>query len=100
MKPVIQRNAFYAHPENLLLKLLTDEDAKYRNFGMSKISKVKTDTIRTFQILKLNFEAKHYSELINWPDKIAMPPLLKSVEFEIKNYTKLGQFLKGFLCHT
>ena len=60
--PVIQRNAYFAHPENLLLSLNTDERQHIRELGIRRILKTReTETtkssVRQFQVPKLNFEA-------------------------------------------
>ena len=80
--PVIQRNAYFGHPENILLAMLTDERKHIRELGLRRILKArtivklpkrttkkrkstKTTAIREFAIPKLNFEATDYVDLIN-----------------------------------
>lgn len=41
--PVIQRNAFYAHPENLLISMLADESKVLRELAYRRIMKVRED---------------------------------------------------------
>jgi len=40
--PVIQRNAYFAHPENLLLSLITDERQHIRELGIRRILKTRS----------------------------------------------------------
>ena len=37
--PVLQRNGFLAHPENLLLSIITDERVHVRQLGLCRILK-------------------------------------------------------------
>ena len=55
VKPTIHRNAFYAHPENMLLLMVCDEREQE-----------KGNTVRKFTIPQLNFDAPCYSQLISW----------------------------------
>jgi hypothetical protein len=65
--PVIQRNAYFVHPENLLLSMITDEDCKIRELGCRRIIKSHSLTssglIRVFSIPKLNVESNNYHGL-------------------------------------
>ena len=86
--PVIERNAFFAHPENLLLSMIVDERAHIRELGLRRIIKAravssKKNLIRTFKPPKLNFQAKEYYEIIDWTTTaIYPPPLLQRVSDE------------------
>jgi hypothetical protein len=107
--PVIQRNGYFGHPENLLLALVTDDRRHIRELGLRRILKARQQqsrAIRQFQIPKLNFEATSYIDLIDWQDaSITEPPLLsKFSEDEImtlirdKDYSVI-QFPR-LPCHT
>lgn len=111
--PVIQRNAFYGHPENILLAMVVDARLEIRVDAMNKIMKIrqkktkeKTNDpkIRVFAIPTINFEAKEYTDLIQW-DSVTEPPLLKSFEEDelkdlmMTNSVKLKQIL-DFPCHS
>ena len=39
--PLIQRNAFFAHPENLLLYMINDESSDIRQLGWRRIKKAR-----------------------------------------------------------
>ncbi|KAG7313490.1 hypothetical protein JYU34_000625 [Plutella xylostella] len=61
--PVIQRNAFFAHPENLLLAMLFDNRPHIRELGLRRIIATRKNSkpgIRMFKVPKLNFEAHDY----------------------------------------
>ena len=65
--PVIQRNGFFAYPENILLAAITDQNKSIREYASSKIiyarkSFSKDSQIRQFVLLvpKINFQAENY----------------------------------------
>ena len=67
--PVIQRNAFFAHPENMLLCMLVDDGRHVRELGLRRIlkdNKAKLSfTVRQLEIPALNVDASDYTELID-----------------------------------
>ena len=83
--PVIQRNAYYAHPENLLLSMITDERKQVRELGFRRIMKARQNKqlqkkLRLMQPPNLNFNATDYTELIDWQTcKLTEPPLTMTI---------------------
>ncbi|GBP94598.1 hypothetical protein EVAR_65923_1 [Eumeta japonica] len=80
---VIQRNAYFAHPENLLLAILTDGQKHKEHLQLGRILKTRSSPTtgklpRTFEIPKLNFDAKCYIDLINWKETYFDPPILRN----------------------
>ncbi|GBN66641.1 hypothetical protein AVEN_76039-1 [Araneus ventricosus] len=68
---VIQRNAFFAYPENLILRAIVDKRDHIRELGFRIIIKArnlasKRKSIRSFQPPKINFLATDYIEMIHW----------------------------------
>lgn len=121
--PVIQRNAYFGHPENILLAMLTDERKHIRELGFRRILKARateklpkkitkkrksteTKAIREFAIPKLNFEATDYVDLINWQEShVTEPPLTKNISDEdLKLLVATGDIpvadFPKFPCHT
>jgi hypothetical protein len=84
--PVIQRNAYFAHQENMLIAMITDENMSVRKLGYNKILKARlekreTGNIRKFIIPQLNFQASSYVDMISWQSiKITEPPV--TMQFE------------------
>lgn len=83
--PVIQRNALFGHPENVLLAMLTDERSHVRKLASRRIlaarqqrkAKAKAK-VRQFSVPNLNFAATDYIDLISWRDTDRYePPLTK-----------------------
>jgi len=86
--PVIERNAFFAHSENLLLTMIVDKRVHIRELGYRRIIKArslasKRKFIRSFQPPKINFFATDYTEMIDWnTTTLFPPPLLRRVSDE------------------
>ena len=69
--PVIQRNAYFSHPENLLLGMLKIERKHIRELALKRIQKHErnssTDVIvKQSEVPKLNFDVQDYTEIIDW----------------------------------
>lgn len=110
--PVIQRNSFFAHPENILLAMIVDErphvrQLAYRRIMASRKSVSSYAGVRKFAVPKINFSAKEYFELIEWQELgRCEPPLTKTIPdneilFAISNedyHLKIDS--PKFPCHT
>ena len=108
--PVISRNAYYAHPENLLLAMISDDRPHIRTLGLRRIMKARSmtpsengTTIRKFIVPELNFNANDYSEIIDWQKCLLTEP---PITVEISDETLEKMILKGevpelnkFPCH-
>ena len=65
---VIQRNSFFAHQENVLLAMLTDERDVIRKLALQRILAARRNvlkTVRQFKVPHLNFIAIDYIDLID-----------------------------------
>ena len=65
---VIQRNCYFAHPENLLLAMLTNNEPHIRKLVAPCILKARSNQetgLRPVHLPTLNFEALYYVDLIN-----------------------------------
>lgn len=111
--PVIQRNGYFASPENLLLGLLIDERKHIRELSLRRILKARTchnGNVRKFSIPKINFNAADYADMISWQDQaITEPPLTKHIkEDRLKSLIEKARSTKDelpvefsrFPCHT
>lgn len=84
--PVVQRNAYFAHPESVLLCMISDERPHIRELGWRRIKNVRatcrasSSNVRSFKVPKLNTNCNDYMELINWhTTEITEPPLTKAI---------------------
>ena len=70
---VIQRNAYFCNPENLLLSMLADNDVQIRQKAVDTILDIRTNSssfgpieIRTFNLPSMRFSAETYADIIDW----------------------------------
>ena len=110
----VQQNCFFAHPENLLLAMLGDEDVNIRTKAVRMIAKIR-DTqeahegqsehvkVREFHLPQCNFAAHSYTEMVAIQEKglnaitylsnkkgnliLHEPPL-------VKDYANIKQFIE------
>lgn len=104
---VIERNAFFAHPENLLVSMLFDDRDYIRELALRRIIKAReaenTTKRRVFKPPKLNFFAKDYTELIMWQEcLVTPPPVLRHISNEDLQIMVKERSLEidDFPCHT
>jgi hypothetical protein len=82
IKPYISRNAYFAHPENILLALMSDDSKAKRRKAVQIIlnNRISANNaalpIRQFKVPDINFNAADWDELIDF-NKITItePPL-------------------------
>lgn len=105
--PVIQRNAYFAHCENLLLCMMTDEDVEVRIKALNTIlecRKSPKEDLREFELPSINFAATSYPELIEW-NNITEPPVIAHLTNEeiadliMTDFYTLKKLLH-YPCHT
>ncbi|CAH1099555.1 unnamed protein product [Psylliodes chrysocephalus] len=80
---VIKRNAYFIHPENILLCMLTDTREWVRELSLQRILKARENSretveVRHFVVPKINFNTTDYFELIYWNEcDVTPPPVLR-----------------------
>lgn len=81
--PVIERNSFFAHPENILIAMTTDERRHMRQLGLRRILKARLNpgkSTRQFRVPRLNFDCADY---IDWTvEKVTEPPITTKISDE------------------
>ena len=93
---VIKNNCYYAHPENLLLAMLFDDDLKIRKMAVKIILEARkrnrqSNSVRRFLLPKdyLNFGAKYYYKMIDFnripKSFITPPPILQNISDKMLN---------------
>ena len=108
-KKVFIRNAFFSHPENVLVSMLCDDEPRIRIEAVKRMLDLRNNQlssevgskmevsrmdicgkidgnnvmptyIRPFRLPKLNFQAQVYTELFNWDiTVITEPPLIRNI---------------------
>ena len=104
----IARNAYWAHPENLLLSMLTDNDEKVRQKAVDKIIALRGNeeygdkNKRRFVIPKLNFAATDYTTMIDWQEETLYEPILVTSlsSAEVLNISSAPLVLPKYPAHT
>ncbi|KAF2889659.1 hypothetical protein ILUMI_16514 [Ignelater luminosus] len=75
---VIEINAFFAHPENLLASMLFDDREHILELALQRIIKAReaesSTKRRIFKPPKINFSARDYTEIIVWQECQVTPP--------------------------
>ena len=114
VKNVIQNNGYFLHPENMLVAMVHDPDGPVRSKAIKIIESLREHEeeepdeedllealeagdlgIRRFDVpSKINFEAKSYTQLINFKDfdlfEMCSPPILKEYsidDIKARNFT-------------
>ena len=105
---VLQRNGFFAHPENILISMLIDEQKHVRELAWRRILKCRSNSFmkrRKFVVPKVLFDADYY-KMIDWQaTTISEPPVTRCLSnVTIESYVKSGMLPLGlfskFPCHT
>lgn len=112
---VIVNNGYFAHPENILLSMITDSDPEARKEGYFRILKIRqcgdhsdpnVPSIRKFVKPKkedYNFDAVNYRNLLKSDKYIHEPPFTQRINQQIlQEYAKSNYRLvvPDFKCHT
>ena len=123
---VLQRNGYFAHPENVLVAMLGDDNEDLRRLAVNKIFAIRSkipnvviendnfeggfikpvgvfddsSTIQKFLIPKINFMAKSYHKMVNMnlPD-ITEPPATRLQSDEAINSLRLTPLRLDHPCH-
>ena len=85
---VLQRNAYFCHPENLLLSMLADNDMQIRQKAVNTILDIRTNNssfgqieILPFNLPSIRFTAETYVDMIDWETSlITEPPFTKHLK--------------------
>jgi len=108
---VIQRNGYFAHSENIILAMLTDDREMIRELACRRIIAARAEnadssTIRHFRVPLLNFAATDYTDLVDWQSiDRSEPPMTKYLidsELQVCVQTRVFEKinLQAFPCHT
>ena len=108
VNPVLQRNAFFGHPENILLAMISDPRKHVRELGVRRILRARSESygIRHFVTVSINFEAHDYIDLIDWQaTPVTEPPILRHLSVdELEMFVASGDVpvidSENFPCHT
>ena len=80
----VERNAYSAQSETLLLCMLCDTDSAARSFAVDKITTLRhgsqsgDTSVRLFEIPKIKFDSSRYYNMIDWDQEKIFEPVLTS----------------------
>ena len=103
-KGAVQRNAYFAHPDNLIVAMISDKDSAMRDEGVTRILAARQQTQsqrRQVRVPPLNWEAGSYSQMIHW-DKVQVtePPVTANLpDSAIRHARHQPLELPAFPCH-
>ena len=68
---VLQRNSYWAHPENIVVSMMGDEDKEVRRKAVSWVKRAREEFDlenhpRQFFPPPVNFGATNYTEMVDW----------------------------------
>lgn len=81
-KQNIAQNAYWAHPEVLLVAMLADNSKSIRSKAVEEVLKLRGDSNlgddqpRLYEVPQINFNAKCYSGMIDWKMEVIYEPVL------------------------
>lgn len=105
---VITNNSYFAHHENILLAMATDDDNKIRrqayemilyNIRLTNTNNIPdSQNVRKFKKpANLNFDCKHYSQMIALDrDEITVPPVMNRMSIDDLEFYKDSDRIKRF----
>ena len=79
IRPVIQRNAYWAHPEALLLAMAADPAEEVRAHAVQTIQQCRRqpqEQVRPYLLPMVNMEAEDITQLIDWQAELVTEPPL------------------------
>lgn len=106
VEPVLKNNAYFAHPESILLAGVADDNCSVRHRSCQMIIQARdyalNNTIRLFDKdkLVLNKNATSFMDMISWNSvTITAPPLLSTISNDdLHNFSATS--LQGIMCHS
>lgn len=108
---VVNRNAFFANAENILVGMISDEERHIRELGLRRILKARHSgrpnaQIRQFIVPEINLNSKTYYDIINWQKTtIHEPPVTQNISDDIitnaiETGNNISDLIPKFPCHT
>jgi hypothetical protein len=84
--PVLQRNAYFGHPENILLSMISDSRPHIRELAWRRIKNARAARkdpsagARIFKIPEIVVECRDYVNMIDWKNvEVTEPPITMNV---------------------
>lgn len=101
----IQHNAYYAHPENVIMSMLFDKNEFTRERAIQLIENTSPvgNEVRKFVVPKLNFNASIYFNMVNFNElELTTPPMILNLNKDSLKHlykSEVGKKISGIPCH-
>ena len=104
LRPVLQRNSYFAHPENIVLSMLSDtcQEIRTEAINLIKMSRDKRpELIREFRTPTISFSSESWTKMVNLTDYNDIePPLTRSLQMsQIESFRESPYTVKLFPNH-
>lgn len=106
VEPVLKNNAYFAHPESILLAGVADDNCSVRHLACQRIIQARAcalnNTIRMFDKdkLVLNKNATSFMDMISWNSVTITPPPLLSTISNVDLHKYSANSLQDIMCHS
>ena len=113
IKPVVQRNAYFAHPSTMLCAGLASEESSVRRKAVTILQDIRKKPpkptrakvlkgVRKFSIPPLQWDSGHWWDTIDWKaTTVHQPAILKDMtDAELERAKDQPVVFPGFPCHT
>ena len=104
---VLSRNSFWAHPENVTISMMGDEDREVRRQAVNWVKRARaefdpTNHPRQFFTPKVDFSATSYTKMVDWDSLPCTEPPLTSdmTEAELDQVVEKPHKFEAFPNHT
>ena len=105
--PYVNSSAWFAHPEHILLKLISSEEEEERHFAVKKIIELRGDatfgdnSVRTYKVPAVNWGARSIKDLIDWDETPVTEPAVTATmsSEEIRGCLDSPLRLPAWPCH-
>ena len=104
---VLQRNSFWAHPENLVVSMMGDKDKEVRREAVNWVKRAREEYDpanhpRQFFTPQVDFCATSYTKMVDWESLACTePPLTRDMsEAELEEVVEKGHRFQDFPNHT
>ena len=104
---VLNRNSFWAHPENIIISMMGDDDREVRRQAVNWVKRARDefDPVnhpRQFIPPQVDFTATSYTKMVDWDSlPCTEPPLTRDMsEAELEEVVEKAHMFEAFPNHT
>lgn len=100
VKKVIEENAYFTHPENVLIAMIFDKQSNIRHLAYKTILSAREnadciDDVEPFILPRINFDCNDYVNMIDWNSVHLAEPAFTLSHDEIIRFISSNTIIKG-----